>query len=102
MRCRAFLWRNVKEPGVLEIHGDKCEKLTSGTDQADDLQEVWMKRYRIGTGSDELLRRSRYRHVHAPRERSTYRISDNPFCVRPSMAHLPGGTGALDDAWNAC
>lgn len=61
MRCRAFLWQNVTEPGALEIYGDRCEKLTSGTDQADDLQEVWMKRYRMGTGSDEPLRRSRYR-----------------------------------------
>jgi hypothetical protein len=102
MRCRAFLWRNVTEPGALEIHGDKYEKLTSGTDQADDLQEVWMKRYRMGTGSDELLRRSRYRQVHARHERSTCQISDNLFCFRPSGAHLLGGTGAFVYAWKVC
>jgi hypothetical protein len=63
MRCRAFLWQNVTEPGALEIHEDDCEELTIEMDQANgnDLQNICMKRYRLGTGSDEPSRRSRYR-----------------------------------------
>ena len=62
MRCRAFLWRNVTEPGALEIHGDRCEKLTMGTDQANgnDLQEICMRRHRMGICSDGLSLSSRY------------------------------------------